>query len=130
VTCGLFVDDKVQLFPGEPRALGLLGNGYGTVALIRRSLVKDEPAWPLFAGLSVAGARIVSVPLPLATSRPLQPTDAEARAVLKHFERAMPRSLRLLGELVPRLAAAEQQRPAAQPRFVRRVARRLRALAR
>jgi glycosyltransferase involved in cell wall biosynthesis len=130
VTCGLFVDEKVQLFPGEPRALGMLANGYGTVALIRRSLVKDEPAWPLFAGLSVAGARVVSVPLPLATSRPLQPTDAEARAVLGHFERAMPRSLRLLGELVPRLAAAERQQLATRPPFVRRVARRLRALAR
>jgi hypothetical protein len=130
VTCGLFVEGKVQLFHGEPRALGLLANGYGTVALVRRSLLKDEPAWPLFAGLSVAGARIVSVPLPLATSRPLQPTDDEARLVLKHFERAMPHNLRLLGELVPRLAAAGQQRPAARPRLVRRVARRLRALAR
>jgi glycosyltransferase involved in cell wall biosynthesis len=129
VTCGLFVDGKVQLFPGEPRALGLLSNGYGTVALVRRSLLKDEPAWPLFAGLSIDGARIVSVPLPLATSRPLQPTDDEARLVLGHFERAMPRNLRLLGELVPRLAAAGQQRPAPRPRFVRRVARRLRALA-
>jgi len=128
VTCGLFADGKVQLFPGEPRALGLLGNGYGTVALVRRSLLKDEPAWPLFAGLSVAGAKIVSVPLPLATSRPPQPTDDEARQVLRHFERAMPRNLRLLGELVPRLAAGEKQ-PAARPRFVRRVARRLRALA-
>jgi glycosyltransferase involved in cell wall biosynthesis len=129
VTCGLFVDGKVQLFPGEPRALGLLSNGYGTVALVRRSLLKDEPPWPLFAGLSIAGARIVSVPLPLATSRPLQPTDDEARLVLGYFERAMPRSLRLLGELVPRLAAAGQRLPTPRPPFVRRVARRLRALA-
>jgi glycosyltransferase involved in cell wall biosynthesis len=130
VTCGLFVDGAIQLFPGEPRALGLLANGYGTVALVRRSLLKDEPTWPLFAGLSVAGARIVSVPRPLATSRPPEPTDEEARLVLRHFERAMPRNLRLLGELVPRLAAAGQQRRATRPRFVRRVARRLRALAR
>jgi len=130
VTCGLFVDGKVQLFSGEPRGLGLLANGYGTVALVRRSLLKDEPAWPLFAGLSVDGARIVSVPLPLATSRPLEPTDEEARRVLSHFERAMPRNLRLLGELVPRLAAGVQQRPAPRARLVRRVARRLRALAR
>jgi hypothetical protein len=108
----------------------LLANGYGTVALVRRSLLKEEAAWPLFAGLSVAGARIVSVPLPLATSRPLQPSDEEARLVLKHFERAMPRHLRLLGELVPRLAAAGQQPPATRPRLVRRVARRLRALVR
>ena len=130
VTCGLFVDGKVQLYPGEPRALGLLSNGYGTVALVRRSLLKDEAPWPLFAGLSVAGARIVSVPIPLVTSRPPQPSDDEARLVLKHFEQAMPSSLRLLGELVPRLAAARQQPPTARPRLVRRVARRLRALAR
>jgi glycosyltransferase involved in cell wall biosynthesis len=130
VTCGLFVDRKVQLFPGEPRALGLLGNGYGTVALVRRSLLKNEAPWPLFAGLSVAGARIVSVPIPLATSRPLQRNDDEARLVLKHFERAMPRNLRLLGELVPRLAAAADRAPATRPRLARRVARRLLALAR
>jgi glycosyltransferase involved in cell wall biosynthesis len=131
VTCGLFVDGKVQLFPGEPRALGLLSNGYGTVALVRRSLLADEAPWPLFAGLSVGGARIVSVPIPLATSPPLQTRTDEARLVLKHFERAMPRNLRLLGELVPRLAAAsEPSPPGSRPRLARRVARRLRSLAR
>jgi hypothetical protein len=93
-------------------------------------LLRNEAPWPLFAGLSVAGARIVSVPLPLAKSRPLQASDDEARLVLKHFEGAMPHHLRLLGELVPRLAAAGQPPPATRPRLVRRVARRLRALAR
>jgi glycosyltransferase involved in cell wall biosynthesis len=130
VTCGLFVDGTIQLFPGEPRALGLLSNGYGTVALVRRSLLKDEAPWPLFAGLSVSGARIVSVPMPLATSHAQPPSDEEARAVLKHFERALPRELRLLGELVPRLAARSQQQAPTRPRFARRVARRLLAFAR
>jgi glycosyltransferase involved in cell wall biosynthesis len=130
VTCGLFVDGKVQLFPGEPRALGLLANGYGTVALVRRSLLAAEPPWPLFARLSLAGARIVSVPLPLATSPARAPSDEEARLVLRHFERALPRHLRLLGELVPRLAAASDQPPVSRARFARRLARRLLALAR
>jgi glycosyltransferase involved in cell wall biosynthesis len=130
VTCGLFVDGTIRLFPGEPRALGLLSNGYGTVALVRRSLLTDEPAWPLFARLSLSGARIVSVPIPLATSSPQTPSDEEARLVLDHFERAMPSQLRLLGELVPRLAARSKPAPVGQPRLARRVARRLRALAR
>ena len=125
VTCGLYVDDGIQLFPGEPRALGLLSNGYGTVALVRRSLVKAEAPWPLFAGLSLSGARIVSVPLPLATSRPSPPSSEEARLVLRHFERALPSHLRLLGELVPRLAARTDERPVTRPHFARRVARRL-----
>ena len=44
VTCGLFVDGHVHLFPGEPGALGLLANGYGTVALVRRSLLESDAA--------------------------------------------------------------------------------------
>jgi glycosyltransferase involved in cell wall biosynthesis len=130
VTCGLFIDGNVQLFPGQPRALGLLSNGYGTVALVRRSFLRDEPPWPLFASLSLSGARIVSVPVPLATSPALSPNDEEARRVLRHFERALPRHLRLLGELVPRLAARLDQPPVSRPPFARRVARRLLALAR
>ena len=50
VTCGLLVNETVHLFPGEPRTLGLLANGYGTAALIRRPLVEGrecEPTWPL-----------------------------------------------------------------------------------
>jgi glycosyltransferase involved in cell wall biosynthesis len=130
VTCGLSVDDTINLFPGEPRALGLLANGYGTAALIRRSLLPGaEPSWPLLARLSATGARIVSVPLPLVTShsRPatLDTHPEQARLVLKHLERALPPSLRLLAELVPRLAASSHRPSAPRPRFVRRVARRL-----
>jgi hypothetical protein len=129
VTCGLFADGRVQLFPGEPRALGLLSNGYGTAALVRRSLLADEPTWPLLARLSLSGARIVSVPMPLVTTkrRPatLETHPDQARLVLRYFERALPRNLRLLGELVPRLAAESERPPPARPRLARRVARRL-----
>lgn len=132
VTCGTFVDGAVHLFPGEPRALGLLANGYGTAGLFRRSLLESapsEPSWPLLAGLSATGARIVSIPIPLVTSRERPATfeshPNEARLVAKHLERALPHGLRLLAELVPRLAAeAERPRPA-RPRLARRVARRI-----
>ena len=45
---------RVHLFPGEPGALGLLANGYGTVALVRRSLLESgmrarARRWPLLA---------------------------------------------------------------------------------
>jgi glycosyltransferase involved in cell wall biosynthesis len=131
VTCGLSVDGAIHLFPGEPRALGLLANGYGTAGLVRRSLlVGAEPSWPLLARLSASGARIVSVPLPLVTShsRPATfETDPEqARLVLTHLERALPHNLRLLAELVPRLAA-ESERTSQSPAkgFALRAARRL-----
>ena len=132
VSCGLFVDGAVHLFPGEPGALGLLGNGYGTVALVRRSLVDPDVGgrWPLLAKLSVAGARIVSVPIPLVSS-PAPPasldTDpAEALQVMNYFEETLPDDVRFLAELVTR-TAAEQLWPA-EPRargFARRAARRL-----
>jgi glycosyltransferase involved in cell wall biosynthesis len=132
VTCGLFVDGGVHLFPGEPRALGLLENGYGTAGLFRRSLVEGAPAeesWPRLARLSIAGAKIVSVPLPLVTSRARPATfesqPAEARLVLNHFERGLPRSLRLLAELVPRLAAGSKRPAPPRSRLARRVARRI-----
>ncbi len=134
VTCGLFADGTVHLFPGEPRALGLLGNGYGVAALMRRSLLQEEPVWPLMARLSLSGARIVSVPLPLvtATTRPATlTTDPEqARLVIRHFEQALPRNVRLLAELVPRLAAEAERPPASRPPLARRVARRLLSFAR
>jgi glycosyltransferase involved in cell wall biosynthesis len=129
VTCGLALNDTVHLFPGEPRALGLLANGYGTAALMRRSLAALEPRWPLFARAAASGARIVSVPLPLVRSQAVPATleshPDEALRVLAHIEGALPDSVRLTAELATRLAAA--RRPAAPPRrsFARRVARRL-----
>jgi glycosyltransferase involved in cell wall biosynthesis len=132
VTCGLFVDGGVHLFPGEPRALGLLGNGYGTAGLFRRSLLEGAPSetsWPRLARLSLGGAQIVSIPAPLVTSRrrpaTLESHPDEARLVLGHFEHALPRSLRLLAELVPRLAAQSTRPAPARPRLARRVARRI-----
>ncbi len=138
VSCGLFLEDgtggkRVHLFPGEPRALGLLSNGYGTVSLIRRSLLQlaaAEPDWPLLAGLSAAGTRIVSVPIPLVTRTAapgtLESHPAEALLVLRHLERALPKNLRFSAELVTRLGA--ETRPGSPPRgrgLARRAARRL-----
>jgi glycosyltransferase involved in cell wall biosynthesis len=132
VTCGVSVNGTVHFFPGEPGALGLLSNGYGTVALARSALVEGrdrEARWPLLAQLSLEGAQIVSVPLPLATSTTapatFQTQPAQALRVLASFERALPESLRFLAEFVTRTAAAE---PAASHALRRSFARR--ALAR
>jgi glycosyltransferase involved in cell wall biosynthesis len=133
VTCGIAVNGTVRLFPGEPGALGLLDNGYGTVALVRRSLLEPgriDPAWPSLAKLSVGGARIVSVPSPLATTtrRPasLQTHPDQARAVLSHFEAALPHRLSFLAEFVMRSAARPpSQSPARGRNLVRRLIRRL-----
>jgi hypothetical protein len=134
VTCGISVGGTVHLFPGEPGALGLLSNGYGTVALVPRTLLEadeTEARWPLLARLSLAGARIVSVPTPLVSSAAppaaLETHPAEALRVLGHFERALPERLRFLAELVTRAAAATAQ-PRQPPRarsLVRRVLRRI-----
>jgi glycosyltransferase involved in cell wall biosynthesis len=132
VSCGLFVDGTVHLFPGEPRALGLLVNGYGTVCLVRESLLEradEESRWPLLAELSASGAKIVSVPVPLVTTA-TSPADlhtdpAEALRVLTHLERALPQNLRLVAELTTRLAADTQRPPPApRTRSVRRAVRR------
>jgi len=129
VSCGLFVDGTVYLFPGEPGALGLLGNGYGTVALVRRSLLEGEttdPRWPLFAKLSASGARIVSVPIPLVSSgAPPAKVDThptEALRVMNHFEQALPNELGYLAEFATRTTAAT---PRPSPPRVRGLARRM-----
>jgi hypothetical protein len=131
VTCGLRVDGKVHLFPGEPRALGLLSNGYGTVGLIRkRSLDDAEPAWPRLARLSVAGAKIVSVPTPLVTQTAPPATLAthpeEGLLVLKHFEGALPPALRFTAELAARQAARSERPSPPRRSLLRRVIGRLR----
>jgi glycosyltransferase involved in cell wall biosynthesis len=136
VTCGLRLPDgRAHLFAGEPRALGLLSNAYGTVALIpRRLLDVDDPDleadWPLLAKLSVGGTRVVSVPAPLVRSAAapatLETRPDEALRVLRHFEAAAPHNLRLTAELVPRLAAAAKRPPSPPSRSVaRRAVRRL-----
>jgi glycosyltransferase involved in cell wall biosynthesis len=133
VSCGLFVDGVVHLFPGEPGALALLANGYGTVALVRSELLEGnttDARWPLFAKLSLAGAKIVSVPTPLVTSasRPasVETHPAEALCVMNQFEQSLPRELESVAEFVTRTAAATAQTSTPRPRgFARRVVRRL-----
>ena len=123
VSCGLRVRDEsgetLHFFHGDPGGLGLLFNGYGTVALIRRSLLGDiEADWPLLARLSLGGARIVSVPVPLVTrsAEPgnLERDPADALLVAERFERALPDSLRSLARLAAGLAAAARP-PAPAP---------------
>jgi glycosyltransferase involved in cell wall biosynthesis len=139
VTCGVRVrgdeTETLHFFPGEPGGLGLLGNGYGTVALVRGSLLDDErpPIWQLLARLSVHGARIVSVPRPLATTTnppvTLESDPRAALAVAQELERALPRSLRSLARLAAGLAAEASRRPAPRRRrlgSLRRVVRRIR----
>jgi glycosyltransferase involved in cell wall biosynthesis len=133
VTCGLQLEGGVvHLFAGEPRALGLLSNGYGAAALVRRDLLDGgdlDADWPLLASLSLAGARIVSVPLPLVTRRTapatLESHPDEALRVLRQFERVLPQQVRLLAELTTRLAAAPPRPASAASGFARRAARRL-----
>jgi hypothetical protein len=129
VTCGLTLPDgNEQLFIGAPGGLGVLANSYGTVALIRSSLLEEvgrpgadarDPMWPLLARLSAAGARIDSIPLPLAEATE-RPGDVErdpkgALAVAQELEHALPESLRSLARLAAGLAA-DAQRPATRRR--------------
>ena len=130
VSCGVRVRDTggetLHLFHGDPGGLGLLFNGYGTVALIRRSLLgdKDVVDWPLLARLSVSGARVVSVPAPLVTSstRPssLDRDPANALRVAEVFDRALPEALRSLARLATGLAAAAAEPDPAAIRAKRR----------
>jgi glycosyltransferase involved in cell wall biosynthesis len=81
----------VRMFLGNPGALGLVENHYGVVGLVRRALVVGgEPDWPLFARLALGGARIVSIPDPLAEYAGLPGTAADVPgdglAVLEVFE--------------------------------------------
>jgi glycosyltransferase involved in cell wall biosynthesis len=144
VTCGLRVETAgrtfEQYFPGDPGALGLLENGYGTVALIRGSSIPaavgneawaGDPAWPLLARLVLSGATIVSVPQPLAR-RSAPPGDlrgdpAAALAVAEAMEAGAPAQLRLLPRLGGALAAAAASSPRA-PGSERRLRDRLAAL--
>jgi hypothetical protein len=124
VSCGLRIRDgggeMLHFFHGDPGGLGLLFNGYGSVALIRRSLLRGEidADWPLLARQSVDGARIVSVPAPLVTRSEhpgsLDRDPATALRVAEVFDRALPEALRSLARLAAGLAAtAAAQAPAA-----------------
>jgi glycosyltransferase involved in cell wall biosynthesis len=126
VTCATrSQDDEIHIYLGEPRELGLLGNYYGTIALYRSSLLEenDRPPtggdadWVRLASLSLSGARIVSVPLPLARSRRTPGNAANdpaaALAVARAFEKASPPGLQALPELVAALAADGSDPPPA-----------------
>jgi glycosyltransferase involved in cell wall biosynthesis len=134
VSCGLRRGRSEHFFVGEPGAAGLLENGYGTVALLRRSLLADVGGhdWPLLARLSATGARVVSVPMPLVarTAPPgtLEHDPSDALLVVGAFEAALPEPLHLLARLAAGLAAGPRD-PAPSPeqrikRFARRVLRR------
>jgi hypothetical protein len=104
------IGDDVRLFLGDPGALGLVENQYGVLGLIRRSLLTDDVVsdspWVLFARLAVRGARIVSIPTPLAEHTGARTTAAERLAVLEAFESAPPEALGDLPQLSATLAAA------------------------
>jgi hypothetical protein len=117
VTCGVRGDDGTErLFLGQPYALGLVANHYGTVGLMRGSLDQDDDdPWLLYAKLALDGAKIVSVPRALAAPR-TPPGDvtsdpATALRVAEQFERRLPRSLRSLARLAAGLAAAPTPAP-------------------
>jgi glycosyltransferase involved in cell wall biosynthesis len=144
VSCGLYLDTDgagrtERFFLGEPGGLGLLENHYGTAALLRRSLLEEssnplrsggDPDWRMLARLSTAGAQIVSVPLPLVTSRSrpgtLERNPTDGLLVVEHFERSLPEQLRSLARLAAGLAADTWASPSGSSAgFIRRVARAL-----
>jgi glycosyltransferase involved in cell wall biosynthesis len=125
VSCGLRLESDVHhYFLGDAGALGTLSNTYGTVALIRRSLLNAEtarvvgakdPNWPLVARLVLAGADLVSVPETLVTTE-RRPGDVKndpvgALAVAKEFERRLPETAHGLARLAAGLAAQSAAPP-------------------
>lgn len=111
VTFGVQLGEVQHLFLGDPGGLGLLSNSYGTAALIRRALVSDATeAWPLLAGLSLSGARIVSIPEPLVVRPPAagstDRSESEPLLVAAEFEQQLPRHLRSLARIGAGLAAS------------------------
>jgi O-antigen biosynthesis protein len=138
VTCGLYLTGEgpapmEHFFAGDPGGLGVVGNGYGSVALLRRSLLDDptspwptdDPDWLLLARLRVSGARIVSVPLPLVTQTrqpgTLERNPPNALLVAEQYERVLPDELRSLARLAAGLAAdVRRPTPAFTPRLARR----------
>jgi glycosyltransferase involved in cell wall biosynthesis len=139
VSCGVYLRDEsggrsVHLFPGEPRALGLIANGYGTVALIRRALLDDRPSlwpmendpnWPLLARLSAAGAKIVSVPTPLVTGGTapgsLERSPSDALLVVEELEHVLPAQLASAGRLAAGLASDASRAPSAPAGLAQRI---------
>jgi glycosyltransferase involved in cell wall biosynthesis len=106
----------IQLFLGDPGALGLVENQYGVLGLIRRTFAAEppegaiDPDWPLFARAALRGARIVSIPEALSqqSGRPGEIGDVpgEGLAVLAAFEESR-QEIEGLPQLAVTLAAAQ-----------------------
>ena len=105
------------------------------VGLVRRSLVRGrETPWPCFARAALTGARVVSVPDPLATHGgdvgSVADVPGEGVAILELFERHG-QELPELPQLAATLAATSSARTDGSagnhstPRFARRFLRRL-----
>ncbi len=143
VSCGLRLtgyhgEQTLHFFSGAPGGLAVLSNDYGNVALFRRSLLDDltgarsaegDPDWPFLARLSVSGARIVSVPLPLVTRR-ARPGSVEryprdALLVLEQLERRLPDSMRSMARLAAGFAPNRPAAPAGRSGLARRALRRV-----
>ncbi len=123
VTCGVRAPTgPTRLFLGEARELGLIGNYYGLVGLYRRSVlegatstdeIEGDEDWVLLARLSLAGAKIASVPFPLATSARAPGTAGSSQAsfaVLQAFEHSTHEDLVDLPWLAASLAAVRASR--------------------
>ena len=128
VTCAVSIRTEsgppaTHFFHGEPGGLAALGNGYGTAALLRRTLLEDgsgssaadnDSDWSLFARLNRNGARIVSVPIPLLARARLPGTaDADpvdALVALEELERGLPDPFRSLARLAAGLAVTSESR--------------------
>jgi glycosyltransferase involved in cell wall biosynthesis len=119
--------EGVQLFLGDPGALGLVENQYGVLGLVRSSLAVAEdtpdgdgdPDWPLFARLRLGGAKIVSVPEPLAeyAGKPGSVGDipGEGLVVLEAFEDRRLADLSDLPQFAATLAATLARQPVDRP---------------
>jgi glycosyltransferase involved in cell wall biosynthesis len=120
VSCGLRLCDSLHFFHGDPGGLGVLSNSYGTVALLRRSLlaelttrrpVEEDLDWPLLADLHIRGARIVSVPAPLVSSSrhpgSVDGRSSDALLVVERLEGELPGNLKLLARVAAGISAAE-----------------------
>jgi hypothetical protein len=127
--------DGIELFLGDPGALGILQNRYGVIGLVRRTPELREhvvdgdrdPDWPLFARLALAGARIVSIPEVFCThrGRPGSVADVpgEGVIVLEAFETHgaidnLPQLAATLGAAVLRSTSQRNATPK-QPALVR-----------
>jgi glycosyltransferase involved in cell wall biosynthesis len=119
--------EGVQLFLGDPGALGLVENHYGVLGLVRCSLAAEQPSvdgavdpdWLLFARLALAGAVVVSIPDPLSVHRGrpgrVEDIPGEGLAVLEAFEERGAALLPDLPQLTATLAASYARLQRQQP---------------